>query len=66
MELILSKEELYSLIKEAVREVITEEKFDIFLKNLPDVSDNEMNDIEDLYGNPKENKDIANREKIKI
>jgi hypothetical protein len=56
MELALNfgKNELKEIIKEAVREVIEESKWDLFEKNLAYVSDKEMKDIESLYGEPKE------------
>lgn len=50
----LNREELKVLIKEAVREVIEESKWDLFSKNLDYVSDKEMADIEHRYGEPIE------------
>ena len=54
MELVLNldKEELKKLIKEAVREVIEDSKWELFQKNLDYVSDKEMEDIEVRYGEP--------------
>jgi len=54
MELVLNldKEELKKLIKEAVREVIEDSKWELFQKNLDYVSDKEMEDIEARYGEP--------------
>ena len=42
MKVITEKEELYKLIKEAVREVLNEEIVEIFLKNIPLISKEEM------------------------
>ncbi|MDI6891223.1 MAG: hypothetical protein QMC83_09875 [Thermodesulfovibrionales bacterium] len=66
MEITINKDELYSLIKEAVREVLHEEAIDFFLKNIPYVSKEEMEDIETLYGKPHAEKEIAYSETIEI
>lgn len=50
MEVIIDKNELYDLIKKAVREVLEEETIEFFLKNIPPVSTGEMEDIKKLYG----------------
>ncbi len=51
-QMTINRDELYSLIKEAVREVIHEESFDLFLKNIPPVSSEEMRDIQKVYRKP--------------
>jgi hypothetical protein len=66
MEISITKEELYELIKKAVRDVLREESLEIVLKSIPVVSDEEMEDIEKLYGNPSSDKEIAYTEIIKI
>ncbi len=66
MEVSIEKKELYSLIKEAVREVLQEERLEFFLKSIPLVSKEEMEDIEKLYGKPSSDKEIAYSETIKI
>lgn len=66
MEITIDKNELYNLIKKAIREVLEEEKFKFFLKNIPLVSKEEMEDIEKLYGKPTADKDIAYSETIEI
>lgn len=66
MEITINKDELYSLIKEAVREVLHEETIDIFLKSMPYVSKEEMKDIETLYGKPPADKEIAYGETIEL
>jgi hypothetical protein len=35
-----------------MKEVLQEESLEIFLKNMPMVSEEEMQDIENLYGKP--------------
>ncbi len=66
MEISITKEELYELIKKAVREVLREESLEIVLKSIPVVSDEEMEDIEKLYGQPSSDKEIAYTEIIEI
>lgn len=65
-QLTVNKEELYGLIKEAVREVIHEESFELFLKNIPPVSEEEMGDIQKQHGKPSLKKDIGYSETVKI
>ena len=65
MEISITKEELYELIKKAVREVLREESLEIVLKSIPVVSDEEMQDIEKLYGQPFSDKEIAYTEIIR-
>lgn len=66
MEISITKEELYELIKKAVREVLREESLEIVLNSIPVVSDEEMQDIEKLYGQPSSDKEIAYTEIIEI
>ena len=66
MEMIMDKNELYSLIKKAVREVLQEETFELFLKTIPSVSKEEMEDIKKLYGKPSGDKEIAYSETIEL
>ena len=65
-QVIVETDELYSLIKKAVREVIHEETSRFWLTNLPMVSDEENKDIERLYGNPEEKRDISFSETVDI
>ena len=60
----IDKSELYSLIKQAVREVLQEEVSRIWLENLPEASTEEMDDIKDMYDKPGSSKDIAYSETI--
>ncbi|MCX7914120.1 MAG: hypothetical protein N2511_06000 [Thermodesulfovibrionales bacterium] len=66
MEITIEKEELYKLIKIAVKEALEEELLERFLKNLPYVSDEEMKDIIETYGNPSINKQPAYSETIDL
>lgn len=66
MEVIIDKNELYDLIKKAVREVLEEETLEFFLKNIPSVSTEEMEDIEKLYGKPSTGKEAAHSETIEV
>ena len=66
MEITINKNELYSLIKKAVREVLHEETLELFLKNIPMVSKEEMKDIKKLYGKPSASKEAAYSETVEI
>ncbi len=44
------------MIKMAVREALEEEFLERFLNNVPDVSDEEMRDIIQIYGAPSREK----------
>jgi hypothetical protein len=66
MEIIIDKNELYSLVKEAVSEVLHEERFEFLLKNVPFVSEEEMEDIKNLYDKPSAKKEVAYSETIEI
>lgn len=66
MQINSDKEELYDLIKQAVREVLKEETFGFFLKSIPSVSKEEMEDIENLYGKPSSEKESAFSETLEI
>jgi hypothetical protein len=66
VEVIIDKNELYSLIKKAVREVLEEETLGFFLKSIPSISKEEMEDIEKLYGKPLADKKISYSETIEI
>ena len=62
----VDKKELYSLIKEAVRQVLQEEAFRFFVESLPTVSEEEMEDIERRYGKPSSIRDIASSETLEV
>ena len=58
MQVIVSKEELYSMIKKAVRDVIREEKMELVLKRISEASSEEVNDITTTYGKPSKRKAV--------
>lgn len=62
----VDKKELYSLIKEAVREVLQEEAFRFYVESLPTVSEEEMEDIERRYGKPSSIRGIASSETLEV
>ena len=64
MQITMDKDDLYSMIKEAVREVLHEETIDYFLKSIPYASKEEMDDIKNLYGKPRLSKETAYAETI--
>ncbi len=66
MEVTVDKNELYGLIKKAVREVLQEENIEYFLKGIPSVSKEEMEDIEKLYGKPSAETEVAYSETVEI
>ena len=66
MQITVDKNELYALIKEAVREVLNEETVDFFLKSIPVVSEKEMEEIEQQYGDPLSKKEAAYSEIIEL
>ncbi|MBT9131090.1 MAG: hypothetical protein DDT42_01274 [candidate division WS2 bacterium] len=66
MDITIDKNELYSLIKKAFREVLHEETLEFFLKSIPYASKGEMEDIETLYGKPPTEKEIACSETIEL
>ncbi len=66
MQIDITKNELYAMIKEAVRDVIREERIEIILRSIPDISHEEMKEIEDLYGNPQGKDMVAHREIIDL
>jgi hypothetical protein len=66
MELNVSRNELYSLIKEAVRDVLKEERFSFLLKDVPVVSREEMEDIERVHGKPSRSRQSVFTETVDI
>ena len=63
-QITVDKNELYSFIKKAVKEVLHEEKFLFWMDKLPTVSREEMQDIEITHGKPDSVRDIACSDKI--
>jgi hypothetical protein len=62
----LNRDELFILIKKAVREVIQDELGKAWLEGLSTVSDDEQKDIECLYGKPDGQKKIESRETVDL
>jgi hypothetical protein len=62
----INKDELFSLIKKAVREVMQEEMSRKWLEGLPMVTDEEQEDINRLYGKPDRTKNIESRETVDL
>jgi hypothetical protein len=65
-QMTVNRDEIYSLMKEALREVIHEESFNLFLNNIPPVSAEEMRDIQKLHGKPSLKKDVEYSETVNI
>jgi len=59
MQIAMNKKELKKIIKEAVREVIEEERMESLLKSIPPVSKQEMEDINKMYGKPAGRKETG-------
>jgi len=54
MNITLEEKNLREMIKEAVREVLHEEEFAFFLSRIPEVSDGEQREIDEIHGEPGE------------
>lgn len=67
MQLDITKDELYTIIKSAVRDVLKEDKVKHILDSAPYVSDEEMEDIERSFGKaPDPSNETAYTETIDI
>ena len=66
MQIDMDREELKRIVKEAIKEVIEEEKMEAFLKSISLISNEEMEDINKLYGRPSKKKLVAFSEEIEI
>ena len=62
----IGKDELFSLIKKAVREVMQEEMSRKWLEGLPMVTDEEQEDINRHYGKPDRTQKIELRETVDL
>ncbi len=62
----INKDELFSLIKKAVREVMQEEMSRTWLEGLPMVTDEEQEDINRHYGKPERSHKIESRETVDL
>ena len=66
MQITMNKEELKKIIKEAVREAVEEERMENFLKSIPPISKQEIEDISKLYGKPVKKKKPAYGEEMEV
>ena len=67
MEMVIKNQELYELIKKAVKEAMEEEALKLRLEMLPHVTDKEQQEIEKLFGKePPKEKDVAYVEEIDV
>ena len=62
----INKDELFSLIKKAVREVMQEEMGRTWVEGLAMVTDEEQEDINRHYGKPDRTKKIESRETVDL
>lgn len=62
----IDKNELFCLIKKAVREVIQEEMGRAWLEGLPTVDDEEQEDIIRRHGKPDRSRKIGSRETVEL
>ena len=51
-------------MKEAIKETIEEERIESFLRSIPPVSEDEMDDIKKIYGKPANAREVVHSEKI--
>ena len=66
MEITITKDELFAIVKEAVKVALHEEKISLFLESVQPVSHEEMEEIERIHGKPSEEKDVVFSEIIDI
>lgn len=62
----VKNKELYSLIKEALREVLREERFEYFLKSVSPAPPEEMEEIKKIHGSPRGKKHVSHSVTIKL
>ena len=60
----MDNDELFKLIKKAVREVVREEMSRIWLEGLATVTDEEQEDINRRYGKPDRLRKVETRENV--
>ncbi|RKX52854.1 MAG: hypothetical protein DRP50_06735 [Thermotoga sp.] len=59
MQIAMNKEKFKKIVKEAIKEVVEEEKLKNFLDSISSVSKEEMEDINELYGAPTKKREIS-------
>jgi len=62
----MDRDELFNLIKKAVREVVQEEMGRVWLEGLATVTDEEQEDITRRYGKPDLSRKIESREIVEL
>ena len=65
MQIAIDQATLYTLIKKAVKEAIEEEEYKLFLARIPEVSDEEMEEIEKIHGKPGK-KNVAHSVTVEV
>ena len=66
MQITITKDELFSIVKEAVKIALHEEKISLYLESVPPVSQEEMDEIERIHGAPSKDRDVSSREVIDL
>lgn len=66
MQLDITKDELYTIIKSAVRDVLKEDKVKHILDSAPYVSDEEMEDIVAIHGDAPGPKEVSRTEVLDL
>ena len=59
MQIAMNKEKFKKIVKEAIKEVVEEEKLKNVLDSISSVSKEEMEDINELYGAPTKKREIS-------
>ena len=62
----MDRDELFNLIKKAVREVVQEEMGRTWLEGLATVTDEEQQDINRRHGKPDQSREIESRETVEV
>ena len=66
MQIAMDKQEIKAVVKEAIKEIIEEEKMESFLKNIALASKEEMEDISKLYGKPTKERVVALEDELEV
>jgi len=66
MQISINRNEFKMIVKEAIKEVIEEERIGSFLKSISPVSKEEMKDINKLYGKPSMEKLVSFSEEMEV
>jgi len=66
MHVSLETKELKKIIKEAIKELLEEERIENFLRAIPSVSQKEMNNIKKIHKKPSKKTESVYEEKLEI